>query len=554
MVVLVRYVLEPVADLQKRVMMFGFFGSYHQDVSWPTGMLPVAPVRRDYHHEAFCLTQFTQDKFLKDKLFVENERFFYAVEGVLFDDNASHLITWHEQEGLSCLQRLRGSFVGIIYDKQTDELIIYNDQVGSKLLYYTITETGVVFASDISALTAVLPQPKPDTAYINELLDYSYVSTDHSMVADIRRLCAGNYIRCRGNKVDICTYHRFKHRTPERQSRETIVANIDRLFRQAVQRVIDKNEAEGLKHYFPLSGGLDSRMAVWVATQMVHQPIDIFNYAQSGHYDHEVSKTIAKHLGHSHEFMPLDGGDYLAQIDEIAEASNYSIDYNGPAEIYTFLQRPHDWSHTGVVLTGVSGDIVLDTEVREKQDIARIYGLGFCCNMHVTPLMLQTVTESYSPYTDVDFLEYVLHIDHRLRYNYAIYDQWIKTCYPEAAQWHHEFQTIGKRRPMVFIGGRCMPLKDVPKRLIMYVLRQLRLYDAYQERAGLSMNPYDTWYRENTTLRTKLDAYFQTYLPLLDSLPEIKHRAKTQYTTGSMLQKSRVLTVLSAMRWIAHIG
>ena len=534
--------------------MVGFFGAYNESAPSPAAVLPADVVRRDFTDRPFCLTQVTLNKFLNDKLFLDNGRYFYALEGVLFDGQSALWTTWHQQEGLAFLPRLRGSFAGIIYDKQEQELIIFNDQIGSKLLYYAVTDKGLVFASDLAALRDRLPSPQPDLDYIHELLDVSYVSSDRSLVAGVRRLCAGSYLRCRGKKVEVCTYYHLTPRKTENRPVETIVTDIDRLFRNAVRRVIEKNEQEGLTHYFPLSGGLDSRMAVWVAKQLIHQPIAIFNYAQSGHYDHTVSKFIADYLGCTHEFMPLDNGDYLSEIDEIGADSSYSIDYNGPSEMHTFLKRSHDWNRTGVVLTGVSGDIVLTASNKRPQYIERIYREGFSCNLHVTPLMLQTVTESYSPYTDIDLMEYLLGIDHRLLYNYRLYDRWILSCYPEAAQWHHEHQTIGQRQKMIFVAQRYIPLKDVPRRMAMYLLRHLRIYDAYREKEGVSMNPYDTWYRTNLALRDALDSYFNAHIHMLDQYPDLQKRCRIQYRTGAMIQKTRVLTVLSGLRWIARNG
>ena len=241
-------------------------------------------------------------------------------------------------------------------------------------------------------------------------------------------------------------------------------------------------------------------------------------------------------------------------VDEIGADSSYSIDYNGPYEMHTFLKRSHDWYRTGVVLTGVSGDIVLTASNKRPQYIERIYREGFSCNLHVTPLMLQTVTESYSPYTDIDLMEYLLGIDHHLLYNYRLYDRWILSCYPEAAQWHHEHQTIGQRQKMIFVAHRYIPLKDVPRRMAMYLLRHLRIYDAYREKEGVSMNPYDTWYHTNPALRDALDSYFNAHIHMLDQYPDLQKRCRIQYHTGAMIQKTRVLTVLSGLRWIARNG
>ena len=146
----------------------------------------------------------------------------------------------------------------------------------------------------------------------------------------------------------------------------------------------------------------------------------------------------------------------------------------------------------------------------------------------------------------MDFLEYVLHIPNEKRRNYAFYDKWILAYYPEAAQWHHKHEPIGHRHRMVTIAGRNMPLRDVPKRLLLTTLKRLHIYDGYRIDDD-SMNPYDRWATENPHILQQMEAYYREHKHLLKD-KDLSLVCAEKMRMGTIIEKSKVLTVLSALR------
>lgn len=525
--------------------MHGFFGSYGKSYDWHfEDSKQESLIKRCYDTDNFHVTQTTLPKFLIDKYFIEEQDCFLAVEGVLLEaDKASDAIRRYKQGEQCFWNAWRGSFAGIFYDKKTEELLLFNDHIGSKLLFYSRTSEGIVFASDIKMLTLQIEAKNYNPDFAKAIVEQAYVIDDSTFIEDIHRLTAGQYLLISKKRIEIKTYHRFDN-TPYVYNEKQMLSQTDKLFRQAVERVVRKNEQEGLHHFFPLSGGLDSRMAQWVAHQIAKQPIKNFTYSQTGHYDHILPQQISSVLGNKWQFMPLDGGSYLTKVDEIASSTQWLINYNGPSEIYAFASQ-QDWTDKGVVLTGVNGDNILAVITDTRREINLLYGLSFAGNGLGSPQVLQLYTESYSPFCDVDFLEYVLHIPNTKRRNYAFYDKWILAFYPEAAQWHHKHEQIGHRHTMVTIAGRNIRLKDVPKRIIMSALKRMHIYDAYSIDED-SMNPYDRWAQNNPELIMALYRYFDQHKQELKQLPEAEQLTQL-FNTGHVYDKCAVLTVLSAL-------
>ncbi|MBR6034763.1 MAG: hypothetical protein IKP39_01745 [Paludibacteraceae bacterium] len=473
------------------------------------------------------------------------------VSGVLFEaDSPSEAIHRYRQGETVFWDGWRGSFCGVLRDEKNGTTLLFNDHIGSKMLFYAQTVHGFFYGRDLRELSQLTGLRTPDEVFIRAILEKGCTDDDRTFISGIRRLTAGQYLCVKGQEVQLTIYHRFDN-TPWPYDEPKMLAETDRLFRQAVTRVIRKNEAEGLEHFFPLSGGLDSRMCQWIAHQIATQPIRNFTYSQTGHFDHLLPKEISRTLGNDWLFMPLDGGAYLTDIDAVCAESQWLINYMGPIEIATFA-RQQDWSRTGVVLTGVNGDNIFATETDNAHEMARIYTQGFNGNSLGSPLILQQYTESYSPFCDVDVLDFVLHVPTAKRRNYYFYDRWILTCYPQAAQWHHKHAQIGHRAAMVTIAGRNIPLRDVPKRIVMSLLRRLHIYDAYRE-DGESMHPYEIWLKQNPQIAETITRYYTTHKHLLDNTP-FRTECERMMRIGSMMEKGKVLTVLSALKAFSDTG
>ena len=504
------------------------------------------------------------------------------VYGVLFEADSPETSVRRYRNGETVFwNSWRGSFWGILVDEAKDTTLIFNDHIGSKMVFYAETEKGLVWDTNPYILARSIGAKADNENYLWQMLIYGYSPVGETVYSAIHRLQAGEYIYARGKHIETRIYHRFDN-TPNGLSMDENIERIDAAFRKAVERAVRKNEACGYTHFLPLSAGLDSRMTNRVAHELATTPIHNITYSQTGYYDETIPRELAAYWHNVFHFTPLDGGDGLKALDEVSRITDGLIHYSGAAE--TLFGLPEEAKEkAGVFLTGMVGDIIIGTaytQCREGQayyagegaiipnqtelmrsvlpsdfehlfpnhEIYYLYTRGFNCADLGSPLVHQAHGESYSPFCDVDVLEAAYAAPVKQRWGHRLYDRWIMQKYPDMISWKHNgTYTIGHRPKTVSLFGRSMPVTDVPKRIVWYMLKHLHIHDYYQETAGTSMNPEDEWFAQNPSLHQWADAYLRTNMSLLDGFPEVQKKALA-FSHGNATERMQVLSLLACLR------
>ena len=567
--------------------MYGLLITYQSSLVAPSAFDTGKCLLRETGIGGYSIRQLTLRKFLNDKLFVRKDDYFVAVEGLIL--NLHELMESHECEEAPTLYArlyqehgeefaalLRGSFTLVFYDHAKDTLLVYADQMASKPVFYALESFCV--SSSLPTLTAQMQYTQADEQAMLELLAFGYSPSCRTIISGVNRLEAGQYLSIRNGKTEVRQYHRF-HTHPVEMSEQERIEGIDALFRQAMQRVIRKNEEYGLAHYIPLSGGLDSRMMVRIATELTQQPIHAFSYSQTGTPDETVAAEVADYLHLDWRFQALDGGDFLKRIYESVRRTDMQICYAGPAESYNAL-RELPFRETGIIPTGVGGDFLINTMFHridtrytygdlaltplrykemcpppgylsryENRMIHALYTRVFYCGNYGAPLTYQSEAESYSVFMDTDLMQFVLSIPDKCRVDYRLYDRWVMLRYPEMATFIHNGHHIGHRHRSFQLFGRTMTWQDMPKRFVSFLMKKAGLQRQYTMDKGKSPNPTLLWLEQNPSLRHTWDAVFEENIGLLGNYPAVQRYTRQQFadkpSPQSMMQ---ALTLLAALR------
>ena len=544
-------------------------------------------IHQTIESQKYYLERRTIRKFENDKVFSEDDGYIIVTEGVILNslqliekyrarDLKSTVVRMYEQNGDTFFNEFRGSFSGLLYDKIRNKWLIYTNHIGDKQIFYALLGNTVIFGSEMTYLIDYMRNN--DISYTLDevgayfLLTYGYMLEDYTLIREIRKLNAGKYIKIEDGNFQILTYYEIDNTPDNSQDEEDIIENIDRLFRNAVKLEFEKDKEYGYKHIASLSGGLDSRMTVWVAHELGYKEQLNVTFSQTDYLDETIAKEISRDLKHEWLFYALDNGIYLKNIREIIEINFGDCLYSGAAHENGCLSKIN-FDKYGIYHTGQIGDVILGTfyssenpqasykpgdgaystrlvQKDEKkylkykynnEEVFKFYNRAFTGALQGN-LVDQKYTEVTSPFLDMEFFEYCLKIPLKYRYDHRIYKKWILRKYPDAAKykWEKIKGKITERTYSIF--GRTTTLKALPRKAFNKLFHTSSLNTKHH------MNPLDYWYNTNDDLR---EFFLDTFNKGIDLLENEKLRSDCQklFTEGSTIEKTQVLTLLEAWRF-----
>ncbi len=160
--------------------------------------------------------------------------------------------------GSGCVERFNGMFAFAIWNRRERELFLARDRYGVKPLYYAEVGSVVVFGSEIKSLLAhdsLAARVSP--RHLLEYFTFQNIFTDGTLFAGVKLLRPGHRVTLRAASEPVLPerYWDFDFReVHEGVSEEEYIEELDRLFRQAVDRQLVADVEVGAH----LSGGMDS--------------------------------------------------------------------------------------------------------------------------------------------------------------------------------------------------------------------------------------------------------------------------------------------------------
>lgn len=526
----------------------------------------------------------TLNKFLLDKAFEETEELLIIAEGYLLNKaklfqkysagSVAELVAiMLESYSEAFFSEFRGCFSGAVYVKAEDKWIVYTNQIGDNPIFYLHTDGKFAAASQVNYLLAFCKEHSISLSFNEscayQMLTYGYIATDETYANEIRRLHGGDYLVYQHGKMEVKTYHRFEKHTErfEGKTEAQIIDEIDRVFRNAVALEWSKDDEYGYKHLADLSGGLDSRMNLWVAHEMQDRHM---TYCKEGYLDEIIAKEIAAYWTDEFLFKPLDDAAFMYDLEDNTELLSGLSLYSGITGGKRFLASL-DLKDYGIEHTGMVGDAALSSFYHNPDDgdrkwpsgmyseklktrlpehvqnadqnyydyeIFLMYARGFhgACNSH---LIRRNYTEVGSPFLNVEFMQLCYDIPVTLRIGHNIYKKWIIQKYPQAARfkWEKTGGRITEKHSRTVLRKL---VKRVPKKL----LRMLGL-DA---KTSEGMNPIDYWISKDVELHRFLDKSEEELLSKAKKhySPGMTEDLSKLYDEGNASEKAMTLTVLTA--------
>jgi asparagine synthase (glutamine-hydrolysing) len=528
------------------------------------------------------------DKFHNDKIFEKRDNLLVATDGVTL--NLVHLLREHRVKSLyeliagphnepfSFLREFRGSFVGFTYVGNENRLLLFNDQLGSRPVFYFTCDGILVFGSDLRSIVDVMRkigyETRLDENAAYYLLTFGHMLGDSTIVRGIKRMPPASILSFDDGDVSVTQYHRLSTKPIVDCTEREIILELYKRFRRSIHMAYSKDLQNGYRHLTTLSGGLDTRNNLACAIQLGFRDITCLTFSQSKYLDHKISERICRQHGLNHRFFPLDTGNYLVDfMDEVINVIGGLTFYQGICNMYPWLRelspekygllhmglgggeimglytdymsgralRDHDrlrfFLHgrtSARLLTKISHLVDLELSKYKDTQLFLFYNMGVNGQL-TSKYAYDQLIDTSSDHLFLEFLEYALRIPADLKKNRKINARMTTLCFPEFAKYTWEHTMMPPKYPLHEIKGYRL--------MISAFRRGISFFSPYY-----SMNPHAYWYRKNKALKEELEKAFRDNIGFLEPYPRLKDDCADVCQNGNIMEKMASVTLLKATR------
>jgi asparagine synthase (glutamine-hydrolysing) len=264
------------------------------------------------------------------------------------------IIAAYRQFGPDFPNHLSGMFAIALFDQANDALVLVRDRVGKKPLWFSKRADGsILFASEVKALLAALPNRTLRKGVVAEVMQFGYINAPNSAFTEIRQIPPATMAIWHHGDWSMRTYWQPDYETEIQISyQEALVETKNQIQAAVARRMISERPMGAF-----LSGGYDSTVVTALMAKLSSQTVKTYSIG----FDHpqyneaEYASAVAKHLGtdHHQEIVKPDPALILQEL-----AASLDQPFADSSYIPTYLLAKYARQEVTVALGGDGGDEV----------------------------------------------------------------------------------------------------------------------------------------------------------------------------------------------------
>jgi asparagine synthase (glutamine-hydrolysing) len=184
------------------------------------------------------------------------------------------IVHLYEEFGERCVEKLRGMFAFVLWDKNKHRLLLARDRLGQKPLFYAQVGCEFVFASEIKAIVSILPAaPEIDYESLQHYLSLRFIPAPGTMLHQIKKLPPAHVLVYENGSAAISRYWQLSFRNKLRLAEPDLIEGLREKLRETVASHLVGDVPVGAF----LSGGLDSSIIVAMMAKSLAGPFPTFS-------------------------------------------------------------------------------------------------------------------------------------------------------------------------------------------------------------------------------------------------------------------------------------
>lgn len=537
-------------------------------------------IKRNFVKSKINAEQYTSEKFINEKLWIDNDDFFIITEGLITNIDIlcnsyksadyEELIRTISKEKATFFEDFSGNFVGFFWDKKTNTYLAFNNHTGTKKLFHFKSDEYIIFSTDLYTLSKTLAclniKISIDTEASYLLLTSGFMHEDYTLIKEVKQIIAGQYANISNNTLKLISYFDINEIDINFESEDNVINNLEKLFKESVQIEFDFEKKYDYTPLTTLSGGLDSRMVALVAHDLNFHNQQLLNFSEKGYADEVIAAKIASTYKMNIEQISLSCKGLLAIDDVIAVNDGLTI-YTGCSHVFEAIRKLTITGNIGIIHSGILGDGFMGSYLSSKseckpdisdgsyssglqkkakkiiqesiskyktEELYKFYNRAFQ-GINNGFLFFDLIGESASAFTYPPFVYYSFTIPRKIKYKKKIYIDWVRKKHPDYAGFVWES-----------IGGK--PTNNILIRQFYRYKRAITKRLPIQSIWKNNMNPEQLWYDNNYEIKEYLDGYFRENIHKFEFHKELMEDMTTLYTKGNITEKAQVLTLLGAYK------
>ncbi|MGG4467473.1 asparagine synthase (glutamine-hydrolyzing) [Paenibacillus alvei] len=273
--------------------------------------------------------------------------------GLTFQTNSDTevIIALYSHEKEKAVEKLRGMFAYVIWDKQEKTLYGARDPFGIKPFFYFDDGEKTYFASEKKSIAMALESDVLNYESLQHYMTYQFVPETNTMSEGINKLEPGHYFTKKlGEPMDIKRYWRASFQPVNKTESEFVKEIKDVLF-DSVKMHMRSDVPVGSF----LSGGIDSSIIASIAKEF-HPGIKTFSvgFEHNGFSEIDVAKETADKLGLENISRIITPQEYMNEIPKIMWHMDDPLADPACVPLYFVAQEAR--KHVTVVLSGEGAD------------------------------------------------------------------------------------------------------------------------------------------------------------------------------------------------------
>jgi asparagine synthase (glutamine-hydrolysing) len=262
-----------------------------------------------------------------------------------------------------CIENYSGSFNVAWWDEQRRRLVIANDKIGQRLLFYSQKNGTFVFGSYIARVVASdLFSREIDLEGFMDLINYSYILGERTLFKDLRILPPGSILIFENRRLTIKPYFDLQQIDPYGEYDKRRQEELSALFKNAVKRCIRSDITTAID----LTGGLDSRCILAAAAHM-QLPFIAHTGGSINSTDVVLAKEAAAITGTEHFFEPINPGGMANWLVPMVQYQSGIVStlHSHPCQHFE-LDMPFDAIVQGIGISYIRGQWVTPSNLSVK--------------------------------------------------------------------------------------------------------------------------------------------------------------------------------------------